>query len=444
MPTGPLEITMMSSGTPDALQEQVQAPIEEKETRTRFFINRNFALLAIGQAISNMGDFVYSTTLLVWVFVLTHSAAAVSGVLIAQYTPVFVLGPIAGVFVDRWNRRQTMIVSDIVRACATMLPFIVADTLRLPTIYISVFLLSSFSRFFMPARSGMLQVIVPSKQQPQAASITQATFALSIVIGPAIASPLYFVVGPFVACLINALSFLVSASCLSFIRASKQALHPYSGAGAERNDIGIGSIIHELLLGFRFVAKTRVLLVVTFLALIAMLGAGALNALDIVFVSRNLHASTSLYGPLVAASGIGALMGAIVFGLMARKIPPKYILTSSVLALGVGIVVYSFQSWIIAAIIVNFITGIPQGGIDVGFGPLLLNSTPKTMIGRVQSVIETAMFGTSLLSIGLAGYFGQFVPINIIFALGGLLIVIAGLFGWFSIPEPTQELSTEL
>src|SRR5258706_99183 len=64
-----------------------------------FLINRNFALLAIGQAISNMGDFVYATTLLVWVFVLTHSTAAVSGVWIAQYAPIFLLGPIAGVFV---------------------------------------------------------------------------------------------------------------------------------------------------------------------------------------------------------------------------------------------------------------------------------------------------------------------------------------------------------
>lgn len=446
MPTGPLEKNVMSTGTLTPLQglEQEQEPTQEEETRTGFFINRNFTLLAIGQAISNMGDFVYSTTLLVWVFALTHSAAAISGVLIAQYAPIFVLGPIAGVFVDRWNRRQTMIVADIVRAVTTMLPFIVPVALRLPTIYLSVFVLSSFSRFFMPARSGVLQVIVPGKQQPQAASITQATFALSIVIGPAIASPLYFVVGPVIACLINGVSFLVSALCLSFIRASKEALHPYSAMGAERGAMGVRPVIRELLMGFRFVAKTRVLLVVTFLALIAMLGAGALNALDIVFVSRNLHASTSLYGPLTAASGMGALIGAIVFGIIAKKVAPKYILAGSVFILGVGIIVYSFQTWIVAAIIVNFITGVPQGGIDVGFGPLLLNSTPKSMMGRVQSVIETAMFGTSLLSIGLAGYFGQFVPVNIIFALGGLLIVISGLYGWFAIPQPEKETSTRL
>jgi MFS family permease len=403
-----------------------------------FMINRNFALLAIGQAISNMGDFVYTTTLLVWVFSLTHSAAAISGVLIAQYAPVFLLGPVAGVFVDRWNRRSTMIVSDLIRAVATLVPFMVPEALRLPTIYTSVFLLSTFSRFFMPARSGVLQVIVPEELQPQAASITQATFALSFIIGPAIASPLYFAVGPLVASLINAASFLVSAVCLRLIRASKEALHPYSVAKPEERQGGIRPVIRELLVGFRFVGTTRVLLMVTCLALIAMLGAGALNALDIIFVTRNLHASASLYGPLTAVGGLGALIGAIGAGFVARKIAPKYILTGSVFILGVGIIIYSFQTWIIMAMIINFLICIPQGGIDVGFGPLLLNATPQAMMGRVQSVIETAMFGTSLISVGLAGYFGQFIPVPIIFAIGGSLIALAGIFGWFTLPKPEK------
>jgi hypothetical protein len=58
------------------------------------------------------------------------------------------------------------------------------------------------------------------------------------------------------------------------------------------------------------------------------------------------------------------------------------------------------------------------------------------MMGRVQSVIDTAMFGTSLLSIALAGFFGQFIPVNVIFAIGGISILLAGIFGWFAIPEP--------
>jgi len=87
--------------------------------------NRNFVLLAVGQAISNIGDFLFSTTLLVWVFSLTHSATAVSGVLIAQYAPVFILGPVAGVFVDRWNRRSTMVITDLLRMAFALLPLVV-------------------------------------------------------------------------------------------------------------------------------------------------------------------------------------------------------------------------------------------------------------------------------------------------------------------------------
>src|SRR6266516_6462107 len=416
----------MSTEAP--IQETV--PSEIVPTSKGLLINRNFALLAIGQAISNIGDFVYSTTLLVWVFVLTHSAAAVGGVLIAQYAPVFLLGPVAGVFVDRWNRRRTMITADLMRAVVALLP------LRLPAIYSSVFLLSAFSRFFMPARAGMQQVIVPTRQQGQAASISQATFALAIIVGPALASPLYFVVGPVIAVLINAVSFVISALCLRAIRASKELLQPRfaMAAGDTAPESAIGAVLREMLVGFRFVAKTRVLLMVVILVLIGMLGAGAINALDIIFVSRNLHVSASLYGPLAAAGGTGTLIGAILAGVVISRVQPRYMLTGSVFLLGVGLVIYAFQSWYLLALIITFIMSIPQGGIDVGFTPLLLGVTPNAMIGRVQSVIETAMFATSLISVGLAGYFGQFVPVSIIFAIGGALIAIAGVFGWFSLP----------
>ncbi|HWZ17516.1 MAG TPA: MFS transporter [Ktedonobacteraceae bacterium] len=402
-----------------------------------FLINRNFRLLAIGQAISNMGDFVYSTTLLIWVFVLTHSAAAVSGVLIAQYLPVFLLGPIAGVFVDRWNRRLTMVVSDVTRAIIALLPLLVPLFLRLPTIYASVFLISAFSRFFMPARSGMLQVIVADEQQPQAASISQATFALSFIIGPAIASPLFFAVGPVVACIIDAVSFLISAISVQAIRASKEDLHPYHKPEIEYASGGIKAVIHELFAGLKFVVQTRALLIVVILILIAMLGGGALNALDIIFVNQRLHVSTSLYGPLVAMGGLGTLLGAVGAGLLSKKVMPRHILAGGVFLLGVGLMIYAFQTQYILAIIVMFITGIPQGGIDVGFTPILLGTTPRSLIGRVESVIETTMYGVSLISIALAGYFGQFIPVYIIYAIGGAFIALAGLFGWFALPKET-------
>jgi predicted MFS family arabinose efflux permease len=168
-----------------------------------------------------------------------------------------------------------------------------------------------------------------------------------------------------------------------------------------------------------------------------MLGGGALNALDIIFVNQRLHVSTSLYGPLVAMGGLGTLLGAVGAGLLSKKVMPRHILAGGVFLLGVGLMIYAFQTQYILAIIVMFITGIPQGGIDVGFTPILLGTTPRSLIGRVESVIETTMYGVSLISIALAGYFGQFIPVYIIYAIGGAFIALAGLFGWFALPKET-------
>lgn len=398
-------------------------------------INRNFAWLASGQAISNLGDFVFSTTLFIWVFTLTHSAAAVSGVLAAQYIPVFLLGPLAGVFVDRWNRRQTMLISDLIRAVAATLPLIAPASLRLQAIYASVFLISALGRFFLPAESGVLQVIVAPSQQMRAASIKQATFAFSIILGPALASPLYFAVGSVLAILINAASYLVSAFCLARLRAPQAAFHPYALKPDEKAESGIGRILRELLAGLKFVVVTRVVLMVTMMALIAMLGAGALNALNIVFVSKNLHMATAFYGVVTAVSGLGGLLGIILAGILSRWIAPRHILSGSALLIGVGFAIYSFQSWYVAGLIVCFFMSIPQGGIPVAFGPLLLGATAKEMMGRVQAVVDTSMSGVSLISVALAGYLGRFLPVGVILTGCGLLIAMAGLFGWFAIQE---------
>ena len=404
--------------------------------------NRNFVLLAVGQAISNIGDFLFSTTLLVWVFSLTHSATAISGVLVAQYIPVFALGPVAGVFVDRWNRRSTMVATDLLRMAFALLPLVVPGTLRLPAIYASVFAISAFSRFFMPARMGVMQVIVAPEQQTRAASIGQATFALSFIIGPAIASPLYFLVGPVVACSINAASFLVSALCLMALRAPRKALRPY----VQSDKSGVGAIVSEVYAGLRLIAKSRVLYMVLIMALIAMLGVGALNALDIIFVTQRLHVSASLYGPLTAVAGLGTLTGAVLIGVFANRVKPSILLSGCVLLLGIGITIYALQTWYVLALVIYFLSCLPQGGIDIAFAPLMMKATPRAMIGRVEAVLETGMSGMSLVSVVLAGFFGQFVPVYIIFAVCGALIALAGAFGFVALPKdvaPVEEQMVE-
>jgi len=417
----------------------------QPEPSRGWLINRNFTLLALGQAISNVGDFVYSTTLLIWVYALGGSTAAVSGVLVAQYMPIFVLGPIAGVFVDRWHRLHTMLASDLTRTVIALLPLVVPGALRLPAIYCSVFLISAISRFFQPALSAVTQVVVPDQQQPQAASIGQATQALSIVIGPALASPLYFLVGPEVAVLINAASYALSALCLWMMRVPRADLLPsalQSASGALRQNEtsrGTKAVFHELFDGVRFVLKTRILLVVTLLGLFAMFGAGAINSLDIVFVSQRLHASPNLYGYLTAVAGLGMLLGAITAGLLSKHMGPRLLLAGSLGLVGLGIVIYALQTSFVLALVFSFLMSIPQGGINVGMGPIFMWVTPRHLMGRVQGVFGTAMYGASLLAIALAGTLGVFVPAYLLLLSGGVMIVLSGLIGWLALPSSLQS-----
>ncbi len=424
-----------------AVKRSVVSMTGGAETRGQDLLhNRNFTLLSIGQAISNMGDFIYSTTLLIWVAALGGSAAAVSGVLAAQYVPIFLLGPIAGVFVDRWHRLRTMIVSDLARALLALLPLCAPEALRLPSIYGSVFLISAISRFFMPARSAVTQVIVTREQQAQAASVGQVTQALSVIVGPGLASPLYFAVGPVVAILVNAASFVLSALCLWYMRVPKANLLPAafkSQTGSleqVETSRGIRAIFDEMLAGFGLVLKTRLLLLVTILGMIAMFGAGAINSLEIIYVSQRLHAGPGLYGYLAAVSGLGALIGAICIGLLVKHLTSRMLLAGSLVLLGLGIVIYALQTRFVLALILSFLLSVPQGGINVGMAPLIMGATPRRFMGRVQSVLNTATYGASLLAIALSGWLGTFVPAYLILVGGGILMFVSGIFGWLVLP----------
>ncbi len=414
--------------------------ISDPSCKKGWLINRNFTLLSVAQGISSMGDFVYSTTLLIWVFALGGSAAAVSGVLVAQALPMFVLGPLAGVFVDRWHRLRTMLTSDLTRTVIALLPLLAPGPLRLPAIYTSVLLISAISCFFNPARSAVIQVIVSEQQQSQAASIGQVTFALAIILGPALASPLYFLVGPVIAVSINAASYLLSAACLWRMRVPSADLLPSAFKSKTGSLVqtasGMGAILREMRAGFGFVLKTRMLLIMTILVLIGMFGAGAVNALDIIFVTQRLHASASLYGYLGATGGLGMLIGAIGAGLLAKRVPARRMLAGSVILLGLGLVIYALQVWFVMALVITLLMSSTQGGIEIGFAPLLMSVTPRHLMGRVQSVLNTAMFGASMLSSALAGFLGTLLPAYLVLLSGGLLLALAGVFGWFALPAP--------
>ncbi len=198
--------------------------------------NRNWRLLWSGQSVSLVGDMVFYVTVLLWIATIiakgrTWAPAAASGALIATGVPVLIVGPLAGVWVDRWDRRRTMLTADAARALL-IISLLVVPLLRhrlpigaqLGIVYAVLALASCFAEFFDPSRLAILGAIVPPQDQTKASGQLTAAFSLAQVIGPPIAAPLLFVFGVEWALLLNAASFAVSFICVRAIRVSAQAV----------------------------------------------------------------------------------------------------------------------------------------------------------------------------------------------------------------------------
>ena len=156
-----------------------------RSTYGRLLRNRSFVALWLGQTVSFVGDYFYFLAIPILVERLTGSALQVGLSVIASTLPMLVLGPVAGVFVDRWNRKQTMIVSDLLRAVLVLVCLVVQTPDQVWVYDVVGFLMSCVSRFFFPAQNAVLPLIVPDKDDLLAANgLMQIVQTAGLLIGP--------------------------------------------------------------------------------------------------------------------------------------------------------------------------------------------------------------------------------------------------------------------
>ncbi|HEY7358946.1 MAG TPA: MFS transporter, partial [Ktedonobacterales bacterium] len=344
-----------------------------------------------------------------------------------------------GVFVDRWDKRRTMLAMDASRAILIALLLIVAlgtfsAAWQLGLIYTVVFLASACAQFFNPARFALIGDIVDEPDLARASGLSQTTLSLAVIIGPPLAAPLLFTVGVEWALLLNALSFVVSFLAILAVRIPASA----SSAAAAPH----GNYFQDFSAGLRFFFHNRILFTLFITIIIAMLGAGAMNALDIFFTTQNLHTPATLYGFLGTAQGIGLIIGAILASIFAQRLGVVRMFWLSMIALGVSILVFARLTSFIPALVVLFVLGVVNAPIDVAAGPLILHATPREFVGRVMAVIAPSNALASIASTAIAGALAStvlqgfhatildisFGPIDTIFTGTGLLMALGGLY----------------
>ena len=430
-------------------------------------INRNFTRLFFGQAVSSVGDFVFDTTLVLWIGATllagkTYAPAAVSGVFIAVAAGTFLVGPIAGVFVDRWDKRRTMMVADLVRAglvallaVAALLPDGTIPTgLMLGLIYAVVLLATGVSQFFAPARMTLIADVVPDDDgRARASGLGQSVGYTAAIIGPPIAAPLLFTSGVEWALIINALSFVASFFLIRSIRVAPAPVAEPSDELAGRRFLG------EFTSGLKFVMRNATVRVIIIMVVILTLGSGALNALMLFFTTDNLHVGAQWYGTIGMGEGIGAVVGSLTGAWVCRKIGDIRVVGLALLILGVGVFVLSQLASLPATIVLLAAMGLPLGAANVAIMPILLRSVPRDVLGRVGGILNPMQYLASMVSALLAGWLVStvlrgvdssvgpihFDPINTVFVVCGLMFVVAGAYAWpglraatAAVPEPAE------
>jgi Na+/melibiose symporter-like transporter len=433
-------MSVTSETTPVVLKHNQKVP---------FFISRNYAFLWGGQAISILGDLVFDTTLTLWIATdiaqgQSWAPLALGGAVLSTSLPTLLVGPMAGVFVDRWDKKRLMIRMDIIRAvCIALLlllivplPFLssghASPAFQIGAVYVCIILTTICALFFTPARTSLIQAVVEEKDFEQASGLALLTQNLSRIIGPSLAAPTLFVFGIHWALLINSVSFLISAAAVRRvrIRAPEKTTKRTSQA----------NFVREFREGLRFFYKSRLLMMVFLALAIVIIADTAEQTLGVFFLLGNLHVPAYLYGFVGTMGGAGGILGAVLATFAVKRMGSIRSFWIGIAGFGCILIVFSRMSLFVPALTLIFLAGFPIAAANVALGPMLLRSIPRDLLGRVNAVFSTCISVVSVLAVSLVSilasllhamharlFFFQFGPYDTIFSVAGLITLCAGL-----------------
>src|SRR5437660_2111346 len=290
--------------------------------------NRDFRLLYIGTLISLGGDWFLTVALLDLVLQLTGSATLASLMLLCQTLPIFLFTPIAGRAVGRLDRRELMILVDVLRCGACLLPLFARTPALLPFAYAGVIAISIGSAYFEPASQAALPNIVAAEELHIANVLMGSTWGTMLAVGAAIGGAVTMRFGRDVSFVVDALSFLASAAILWRMRASF----------AEERHHEHPPLIESVRETLRYTkSHPRVLALLTSKGGYGM-GAGVVAMLS-VFGKEVFRAGAFGIGLLFAARGLGALLGPFLVRAVSARDELQYrLIAFSVLLFGAGYV----------------------------------------------------------------------------------------------------------
>lgn len=393
----------------------------------------NFRRLWTGGSISAFGDMVLLIALPFHVYNLTGSTLATGGTFLAQTLPRLVLGSVAGVLADRWDRRRTMIAVDLSRALVLLPLLLVRSAEWVWLVYGVALAKSSLSQFFSPSYNALLPRLVARESLVAANSMTTVSTSVVRLTAPVLGGALLAGTGIASVVLIDAGSYLVSAAFVWAIRVPAGETRAHARAAR--------SLFEQWIDGFRILSANPLLCRLIAVAGVAMTAQGLINVLLVPFVKDLLQGSALDFGWLATAQGLGTLVGGLVVGhLGARATTLPTIGLSLVLAGVLFLFMVNFPSLHVALVLISVI-GVPSSFFAIGTQTLFQVHTADEHRGRMFGVYGSISVLMLMLGMGGASVLGDRWPLQTVLTMAGGTFLLAGALGLvlgarIVVPEP--------
>lgn len=403
--------------------------------------NRNYRYTWMGQVVSEVGDHFNTIAVFSLILAQTNSGLAVAGVMLSRAIPMLLAGPLAGVSLDRFNRRQLMIGSDLVRAVLAILFIFGVPAGMSWVIYLLSALMMAASPFFTSGRASILPAIATKDELHTANSMTQTTQWTTTAVGAFLGGFSAETLGYDVAFILNAASFLFSALCISRLRV------PEGAFVARRQPLDETKVVkpwQDYREGLRYMRSIPLLAGLGMVSIGWASGGGAAQILFPLMGDRVFHRGAMGTGELWGSAGFGLVCG----GVFAHRLMPRLSFSQYKKTVSLAYIVHG-ASYVCFALakpywLALLMIGLSRASVAVSS---VMNFTQILRVvadeyrGRVFATLETLTWGTMLLSMTAAGLASDHVETRTIGVVAGLLSSCTAVFWYWAdvsghLPEP--------
>lgn len=391
-----------------------------------------FRRLWMGQLVSIFGDFLALFAVLSYAsFKLHATASQVTFISVSFLLPFAFFGPIAGVFVDRWNLKQTMIASDLIRAVLMLMLVFIPN---LYGIYAILLALSLVSTFFIPAQSVTLRTLVPRNGLLSANALMQQAMQLVRIVTPAIAGALVGWVGAKVCYYIDSVSFLFSVAMVAPLVIRREKI-----AATVQSKASVSSVVSELGAGAKFIFTHASISFVIISITAGMFAISCFGPLVAVFVRDNLKANELVFGIVNSLVGVGMILCTMMIGKYAKSRAKTQMVIEGLLCIGVSVVLLAAFGNIPMAAVGMFGVGVGAALIMIPSQTLIQAETPVEMVGRVSSSVWSLMSVAQVIGLVFSGSLAQQLGIVKLFYLSAAMLVVIAVIGFIRLQTRTPQ-----